>query len=185
MRSTSQALVILPFSAPGAAPEEPMTETILWWHWIVLGIALVVLELIVPSFTIFWFGLGAILTGLTVLFFPGASLAVQLALFTASSVACTFLWFRIFRPKISPRSHLDNESAVIGEAGIAATRAPQPGDVGRARFSVPIMGHEAWDFVSDEPIGQGERIRIVGIIVENEGEGPQQTHRILKVEKVK
>ena len=185
MATALQALVILSVSAPGAGPEELMTETVLWWHWIILGIALVVMELVVPSFTIFWFGLGAILTGLTVLFFPGASLAVQLALFTASSVACTVLWFRIFRPKVSPRSHLDDENAAIGEAGIAATRALRPGDLGRARFSVPIMGHEAWDFVSDEPIAQGERIRIVGIIVENEGEGPQQTHRILKVEKVK
>ena len=34
-------------------------ENILWWHWIVLGIILVLMELVVPSFTIFWFGLGA------------------------------------------------------------------------------------------------------------------------------
>ncbi len=35
-----------------------------WWYWIIAGICLVGLELIVPSFTIIWFGLGALVVGI-------------------------------------------------------------------------------------------------------------------------
>ena len=31
------------------------------WQWLVLGIALCVIEIFVPSFTLLWFGLGALL----------------------------------------------------------------------------------------------------------------------------
>ena len=30
------------------------------WHWLVLGMLLMIAEIFVPSFTIFWFGLGAL-----------------------------------------------------------------------------------------------------------------------------
>jgi len=35
----------------------------LWWHWIVLGIVVVLLELAVPAFFLVWFGLGALIVG--------------------------------------------------------------------------------------------------------------------------
>jgi len=38
--------------------------TIVWWHWLVLGFCLIGMELLVPSFTIIWFGLGAVVVGL-------------------------------------------------------------------------------------------------------------------------
>ena len=38
-----------------------------WWHWIVLGIGLVIAELAVPAFFVIWFGLGALLVGLALL----------------------------------------------------------------------------------------------------------------------
>ena len=31
-----------------------------WWHWAVGGIVLIVAELVVPSFVLIWFGLGAL-----------------------------------------------------------------------------------------------------------------------------
>ena len=34
---------------------------ILWWHWLIGGLILIGLELVIPSFTIIWFGLGAVL----------------------------------------------------------------------------------------------------------------------------
>ena len=30
------------------------------WHWLILGLILMVLEIFIPSFTIFWFGLAAV-----------------------------------------------------------------------------------------------------------------------------
>ena len=40
-----------------------------WWHWIVGGIVLILAELVIPSFFIVWFGLGALFVGLLALAF--------------------------------------------------------------------------------------------------------------------
>ena len=39
----------------------------LYWHWLVFGMILMLLELVVPSFTIFWFGLGGLVVGVLLL----------------------------------------------------------------------------------------------------------------------
>jgi membrane protein implicated in regulation of membrane protease activity len=36
-----------------------MDMQMLYWHWLVFGILLVIAEIFIPSFTIMWFGLGA------------------------------------------------------------------------------------------------------------------------------
>jgi hypothetical protein len=160
-------------------------ENLLWWHWILLGIVLVILELAVPSFTIFWFGLGAILTGLLTAALPGLSIEGQLLAFSASSIGFTFLWFRYFRPRKRAGSTVSNEQLAIGQTGIAASRALRPGEIGRVVFSVPVMGHESWEYTADEPINTGERLRVTAVLIaEGEEAAASAPHRILKVEKV-
>ena len=51
---------------------------VLWWHWLVLGMALIGLELVVPSFTIIWFGLGAVIVSIVLAIFPGYPLSAQI-----------------------------------------------------------------------------------------------------------
>ena len=62
-----------------------------WWHWIVLGVALVVAELAVPAFFIIWFGLGALLVGLLLLVAPAMGMTLQLALWCAASLGMVVL----------------------------------------------------------------------------------------------
>ena len=66
-----------------------------WWHWIVLGIALVIAELAVPAFFVIWFGLGALLVGLVLLVAPLGATA-QIGLWIVASVAMVGLWFRVY-----------------------------------------------------------------------------------------
>ena len=37
-----------------------MELELVYWHWLVLGMLLVGFEIFVPSFTVLWFGLGAV-----------------------------------------------------------------------------------------------------------------------------
>jgi membrane protein implicated in regulation of membrane protease activity len=154
-------------------------ENILWWHWIVLGVVLVLMEIVVPSFTIFWFGLGALVTGLVMALIPEISLKWQLLVFSVSSVAFTFFWFRLFVPRKKMKSLLEDEQAAIGQTGIAATRALTPGEIGRVAFSVPVLDDESWMYMADEPIETGNRVRVIAVIASDHKE------RILKVEKVR
>ncbi|MFH2123060.1 MAG: NfeD family protein [Pseudomonadota bacterium] len=154
-------------------------ENIFWWHWIVLGVILVLLEMVVPSFTIFWFGLGALVTGLVMALFPDISLKWQLLVFSLSSVAFTFFWFRLFVPRKKMKSLLMDEQAAIGQTGIAATRALVPGEMGRVVFSVPVLDDESWMYMADEPIETGNRVRVIAVL------SPDHKERILKVERVR
>jgi len=159
---------------------------LLWWHWILVGIILVLLELVVPSFTIFWFGLGALLTGLLVMIFPGLALEWQLLVFSVFSICFTILWFRYFRPRKRALSAAMDDNLAVGQTGIAATRALTPGEIGRVVFSVPVLGYESWEYTSDEPINTGDRLRVVTVLIPAEKEGSSSVGgKVLKVEKIR
>ena len=40
---------------------------VLYWHWIVLGIALMAIEILLPSFVALWFGAAAVVVGVLLL----------------------------------------------------------------------------------------------------------------------
>nr|MBL8456607.1 NfeD family protein [Zoogloeaceae bacterium] len=60
-----------------------------WWHWAVGGIALVLLELAIPSFFVIWFGIGAVLVALAMLVVADLSIVAQLGVWIVASVAMT------------------------------------------------------------------------------------------------
>jgi membrane-bound ClpP family serine protease len=72
---------------------------ITWWHWLVIGLLLLGLELLFPSFPMVWFGLGGLLTGLVVLLLPGMSPLVQGAFWVVVSLSFTLLWRKYLKPK--------------------------------------------------------------------------------------
>ncbi|MDR1423831.1 MAG: NfeD family protein [Azoarcus sp.] len=135
---------------------------ILWWHWIVGGIVLVVLELVLPSFFIIWFGLAALLVGLLTLIAPGTPLAAQLFLWAAASAALTVLWFRVFR-RINDKTRRSAATRdVIGEAGVLV-QAVTPSARGKVRFQRPILGADEWLCAADSEIAAGTRVKIVSV----------------------
>jgi len=135
-----------------------------WWHWIVLGIALVIAELAVPAFFVIWFGLGALLVGLVLLALPLGPTA-QLALWVAASLAMVGLWFQVFKggEYLKNRTRIgQSDGETIGEIGLMA-KAAAPFERGRVRFQKPLLGSEEWECVVDEPIAAGERVRVVSV----------------------
>jgi membrane protein implicated in regulation of membrane protease activity len=138
--------------------------TVLWWHWLALGLLLVLAELVVPSFTIIWFGLAAVLTGLFLLPFPGLPLAAQLALFAIFSTICTISWFRLIRPRMADQSTFGkSREEILGEPGIVIRDAAVAGDRGRVRFSVPLLGSDEWPCTCREALRLGDQVRVTGV----------------------
>lgn len=138
---------------------------LLYWHWLVLGMALMVLELVLPSFTAFWFGLGAFIVGGALWLSPSLSLTWQLALWTLSSCIFTLLWFRYFRRLMTDRTKAGlSREAVIGETGIVV-RAPHDGKRGLVRFTLPLLGDDEWEFIAADgyQVSNGERLVITDI----------------------
>jgi len=131
---------------------------LLYWHWLVLGMILMLLELVVPSFTILWFGLGGLVVGVILLAFANLSVTWQIFIWVVSSVGFTLFWFKILKPKMKDRTMAGlSREAVLGETAMVISR-PQGNKRGELRFTVPVLGSEVWRFICDKPVELGDRV---------------------------
>ena len=138
-----------------------MDLTLLYWHWLVFGMALMMIEIALPSFTALWFGLGAVLVGLLLWLFPSMSVSWQVFIWAISSACAAFFWFRYFKPRAVNKTMAGlSREAIIGETGhvIAIPREHQRG---KLRFSIPGLGSEEWDFICHQEVQPGDRVVVV------------------------
>ena len=136
-----------------------MDIQMLYWHCLVLGLLLVVGEIFIPSFTILWFGLGALVVGLVELLIP-MSLSVQILLWTVSSVVFTLVWFKIIKVKMAQGNRGEEaRNDAIGASGLV-TKLPTQSTQGRIRFSTPVMDSDEWEFSCDSVVELGDRLHI-------------------------
>ena len=136
-----------------------MDFQILYWHWLVLGVLLIVGEIFIPSFTILWFGLGAILVGLA-LMLGDFDFSLQLLLWTLSSITFTVIWFRLIKPRISDRTDTELvRRSSVGESGLVI-KLPTDTTNGKLRFSTPILDQDEWEFTCVSEVVLGDRLYV-------------------------
>ena len=139
--------------------------TFLYWHWLVAGMLLIVAEIFLASFTIFWFGLGACLVGLVLWTGLALSLNEQILLWVFSSVVFTFGWFKIIKPLSVDRTMAGlSREAVLGERGLLTKETGHPGQRGEVRFQVPLLGSDTWPCIANSPIKAGETVEIKDVV---------------------
>ncbi|MEX1200956.1 MAG: NfeD family protein [Methylophaga sp.] len=63
-----------------------------FWHWWILAVALIIVEILLPSFFALWLAIAAALTGLLLLIFPALGWEWQLLLFALFSVVSIVAW---------------------------------------------------------------------------------------------
>jgi membrane protein implicated in regulation of membrane protease activity len=130
-----------------------------WWHWVVLGLGLAMLELAVPAFFIIWFGIGAIGVGVALLAAPDLAVATQILLWSCLSAVLVGLWFRYLKPR-TVTSVGTSAASVAGEVGILVGEI-SPETRGKVRFQKPILGSDIWECYADTRIRAGQRVRVV------------------------
>ena len=134
-----------------------------YWYWLVFGMILIIAEIFIPSFTIFWFGLGAIAIAIISMLLPIQSLTIQLLIWAVASTLFTFLWFKIFRPHVIKRTKSSgSKEAMLGENG-DVIKPPVDRQPGVVRFSIPILGSDEWPFTCEEEVAFGDRVVIKDI----------------------
>lgn len=134
-----------------------------YWQWLVLGMALIIAELFVPSFTIFWFGLGALLVAGLLWLAPELNLRWQLFVWAVASGLFTGLWFRYFKGMMPDRTKAGvAKEAILGESG-QVIQAPVENRHGRVRFATPLLGSDEWSFVCEEEVAVGDRVHVKDI----------------------
>lgn len=138
--------------------------TLAYWHWIVFGILLCGIEIFAPSFTVLWFGIGALLVGTLLAIWPQLPIAAQLAIWAVTTVALAIGWFRYFKPRMGDRTKAGiSREAAVGQVGMVIQAATEHVR-GTVRFSVPLLGAEEWPFICEQPLAAGDRCRVVDVL---------------------
>ena len=132
-----------------------------YWQWIVFGIALMLSEIFLGSFFIFWFGAAAVVVGLLMVPLPGLSLTVQLLIWAISSTAFVFAWFKLIKPLNTDKTKAGlSKEALLGEIG-QVLLAPNGEKRGKLRFPAPVLGSDEWLIISHEDLDVGDRVSVV------------------------
>lgn len=140
-----------------------MPFDVLYWHWIVLGIALILFELVLPSFTALWFGAGAIVVGFVLLAVPSLSLTAQVVSWALMSCLFTALWFKYLKPLSIDKTKAGlSKEAIVGEVGQVLS-LPNESRRGTLRFPAPVLGSDEWQFISQDDLAIGDRVRVTDV----------------------
>ena len=135
----------------------------LYWHWLVFGMALIIAEIFIPSFTILWFGLGAILVAVIILIFPNLAISWQLFIWAIASCLFTLLWFKLIKPLMKDRTKAGiSREAILGESG-QVIKLPGQENRGIVRFTTPLLGTDEWPFICEQELAIGDRVMVQDI----------------------
>ena len=127
------------------------------WHWMAAGVALAVLEVVLPGAALVWLGGAAFLVGLASFIFP-IGLNGQLGLFAALAVVALGIAFYLRR-----RGKLDTPATAVnqGAARFVGTRAtldqPIVDGVGRMH-----LGDTVWA-IKGPDLPAGAQVVVVGM----------------------
>lgn len=129
-----------------------------YWHWWVLAVLLIILEVISPAIFFLWMGISAAVVGLLVLLVPSMAWELQVVLFAAFSVASVILWRRYLtkHPIESDQPQLNRR----GEQYIGRTfTLDEPVVNGQGKIKVD---DSIWK-ITGEDCPQGTKVQVNGV----------------------
>lgn len=107
---------------------------IVWWHWLVLGLLLIALELAASGgFYIIFFGVAALIISLMVALGAGTPLWVELALFSVLSVGSLLFFRSPLMRWLNIEGQGGDVDAIVGETGVVQQDI-LPNDIGRVEL---------------------------------------------------
>ncbi|KIM06342.1 MAG: hypothetical protein KU29_08730 [Sulfurovum sp. FS06-10] len=138
---------------------EVLATELLWWHWIVIGIVLIIAEMFTGTFIMLGLGLATILVGVVDNIYP-ISLEMQLTLWIALSILSIVFWFKYLKDTSVENSGQSNYS--LETQGIIE-EAIEINGRGMVKFDTPVLGNTHWPATSKTYIPANSRVKIVAI----------------------
>ncbi len=137
-----------------------MEFEIVYWHWVVFGVLLMLSEIAITTFFILWFGIAAIMMGGVLFFFPKIELSWQIFIWTIISSLLALFWFKYLKPLSIDRTKAGlSREAILGEVG-QVVQVPHDAKKGKLRFPAPILGADEWLIISQDQLSEGDRVRV-------------------------
>jgi len=129
--------------------------TLLAWHWLALGLILIVLEVMVSGYVLLWLGIPALLVGAAMLLQPDLSLALQIGLYGALAVVSLAASLTMRRRKAAAVPTVNTGTArFVGRTAILTTALQS----GRGEIA---LGDSVWP-VSGPDLPAGTEVTITG-----------------------
>lgn len=126
--------------------------------WFLVGVGLLLSELAVPGFVVFFFGLGCWFAALVAWIFPSTSLAFQIGVFLAFSLITLFtlrkMCMRTFFGKDADKPENGFDEDVAGRTALV-TKSIAPALPGEIKFKGSF-----WRAEADTDIPEGASVRI-------------------------
>ena len=138
---------------------EFLNETVLWWHWIVLGIILLILEMNMGTFFMLGLGVAAIIVGI-IDTLVDTSFTMELSIWMLLSILAIAAWFKWFREP--PLTDSGQSNYRLDTLGIVREDI-QPHSRGKVTFDAPVLGNTSWHATAKVDIDKNTRVQIVQI----------------------
>lgn len=133
-------------------------EELTYWHWLILGVGLLILEIFAPGAFFLWLAIAAGAVGALVWLVPAMGWEYQLLVFSVLSVISILIWRRYFRtqPADTDQPALNRR----GEQYVGRTFTldePIVNGLGKIR-----VDDSTWKIAGTD-CGSGTRIKVVGV----------------------
>jgi inner membrane protein len=123
------------------------------WIWAAIGLALIITELVVPTFFIIFLGIGALVVAVTTYLGLSRGLDIQLLIFALSSILLMLLLRGRLKKRISAK---EMEPDYMGKLA-TVTETIMPGREGKVSYRGSV-----WTAVADSEIQKDSMVTIIG-----------------------
>ncbi|WP_305372073.1 NfeD family protein [Photobacterium leiognathi] len=136
-----------------------LLEQMNFWHWLAIGLVLLLLELLGTAGYLLWLGISAVLVSILVLMLP-ISWPLQWISFAVFALFTTWLWWRYQHKKDKSDASVtklnQRDAQMIGQRSVV-TEAIVAG-AGRLQF-----GDTTWSVVTEVDLEAGQKVEVVAV----------------------
>ncbi|WP_416652383.1 NfeD family protein [Candidatus Pseudothioglobus sp. Uisw_086] len=133
---------------------EFLFENLNFIHWLILGIALIIVELFVWTVFLLWIGSSAITVGIIFFLLPNVSGLLQLLIFIVLAVVATLLSKKYYPVKTVDEQLHDKAKKHIGKECIIVSIEDEVAKV--------QIGESLW-FAKGSNLSAGQSVKIIGV----------------------
>jgi len=131
---------------------------IIYWHWLIVAVVLIILEILIPGAYFLWMGVSAIFVGGLMYIFPELAFLVQILIFAILSVIAVIMYrsYRKKNPLVTDEPALNRRGEkYIGQS--FTLKEPIVNGVGRIKVDDSTWKIKGFD------IDAGETVRVVAV----------------------
>ncbi len=130
-----------------------------YWHWIALGLLLLIIEMAGAGGYLLWVGIAACITGGALFVIPTLGWQLQVLIFSIASVACALGWwqYQLKHPRLADEPLLNKRSAqYVGRVFVVSDAIQN----GRGKIRVD---DSFWEVSAFEDIPVGVSVKVLAL----------------------